>query len=58
MDRILILASDNGNEMMKRQVVNLKRIYPEAKIHRFEEGGHHIAFCFFDEYNEVVKRFL
>jgi pimeloyl-ACP methyl ester carboxylesterase len=59
-DRILIISSNDDNEMMKNQVEELIGIYPESKIHRFEvgKGGHHTVFYFPEEYNAVVKTFL
>jgi len=38
----------------------MKKIYPGARIHRFEEGkgGHHTVFYFPEEYYEVIKIFF
>jgi pimeloyl-ACP methyl ester carboxylesterase len=59
-ERILILASKDDNERIKKEVEKLKGMYLGAKVHWFEKGkgGHHTAFYFPEEYNNVVRNFI
>ena len=54
---ILILSSKD-DKLSIASMEELKARYPRAKVHVFEQGGHHTFLLFPEEYSSVIRDFL
>ncbi|MBC8460259.1 MAG: hypothetical protein H8D67_19920 [Deltaproteobacteria bacterium] len=55
--KILILSSKD-DKLSIVSIEELKVRYPRAKMHIFEQGGHHTFSLFPEEYSSVIRDFL
>jgi pimeloyl-ACP methyl ester carboxylesterase len=55
--QVLLLASKD-DEMAIRSLEKLQARYPRAKMHLFEQGGHHTFMFFPEDYTAVLSVFL
>lgn len=56
--RILILESNDDPGVPKPCREQLKRLYPRARVHMFDGGGHAPSLSHREEFFEVLKRFF
>jgi pimeloyl-ACP methyl ester carboxylesterase len=55
--QLLYLASEDDNITLK-SIAPLKKFYPAAKVHRFDQGQNHVHILYPDLVNQVIRDFL
>ncbi len=57
-DGPLLVLTSVDDKLSCEQAELHKERYPQARIHTFQEGGHHTIFLFPEEYLRIVTEFL
>lgn len=56
--RVMVLDADDDPLMPKRTQVALRRLYPQAEMHRFFQSGHSVAILDPEGYASVIRKFI
>ncbi len=56
--RVLIMEAEDDRGWNSSERAALKKLYPQAKVHTFNQGGHLMGMTKRAEYDEVLNNFL